>query len=296
MLKKEFTERLLRYCTKPRTGATMNKKLVLITGCSSGIGHALAEAFHQWGAEVVATARNIDSLVDLREKGMKTLALDVNQMDQIHEVVGTVLAEEKRIDILVNNAGYALMGPTVELPGDEVIAQFLTNVFAPLALIQQVAPIMRQQNSGMIVNIGSISGITTTPFSGAYCASKAALHAFSDALRMELGMFGIKVVTVQPGKIESNFGLSAKKHIERVLRKDSWYQSMESAIHARAEASQDNATPVDIFARKLVKTLMADRPSEVIRIGNISTLMPLMKKYLPTWLLDRILKKKFGLC
>lgn len=274
----------------------MDKKRVLITGCSTGIGRALAEEFHKLGMYVVATARNVDSIADLRDKGIKTLSLDVNQMDQIHQVVSTILTEEKRIDILVNNAGYALMGPTVELPGDEVRAQFLTNVFAPLALIQQVAPIMKQQNSGMIVNVGSVSGISTTPFSGAYCASKAALHAFSDALRMELGMFGIKVVTVQPGKIESHFGVSAKKHIARVLRQDSWYQAMEGAINARAEASQDNATPVDIFAGKLVKNLMADRPPEIIRIGNISTLMPLMKKCLPTWLLDRILKKKFGLC
>lgn len=274
----------------------MDKKRVLITGCSTGIGRALAEEFHKLGMYVVATARNVDSIADLRDKGIKTLSLDVNQMDQIHQVVSTILTEEKRIDILVNNAGYALMGPTVELPGDEVAAQFLTNVFAPLALIQQVAPIMKQQNSGMIVNVGSVSGISTTPFSGAYCASKAALHAFSDALRMELGMFGIKVVTVQPGKIESHFGVSAKKHIARVLRQDSWYQSMEGAINARAEASQDNATPVDIFAGKLVKNLMAERPPEIIRIGNISTLMPLMKKWLPTWLLDRILKKKFGLC
>ncbi len=274
----------------------MDKKLVLITGCSTGIGRALAEEFHKLGMYVVATARNLDFIADLRDKGIKTLSLDVNQMDQIHQVVSTILTEEKRIDILVNNAGYALMGPTVELPGDEVAAQFLTNVFAPLALIQQVAPIMKQQNSGMIVNVGSVSGISTTPFSGAYCASKAALHAFSDALRMELGMFGIKVVTVQPGKIESHFGVSAKKHIARVLRQDSWYQSMEGAINARAEASQDNATPVEIFAGKLVKNLMAERPPEIIRIGNISTLMPLMKKWLPTWLLDRILKKKFGLC
>ncbi len=273
----------------------MSKKIIFITGCSTGIGRALAETFHQNGHRVIATARNVESLSALQQKGMVTHALDVNNKDQVIQVIETVLAQEKTIDILVNNAGYALIGPVVDLPENELMDQFQTNVFAPLFLTRQVAPIMKKQQSGMIVNMGSVSGITTTPFSGAYCASKAALHAISDALRMELGIFGIKVVTVQPGKIESDFGASAKKIIARILPPDSWYQSMEGAITTRAEASQVGATPAGEFAQKLVSAIMVETPPEIIRIGNISTTMPLMKKWLPTRILDQILKKKFGL-
>jgi short-subunit dehydrogenase len=273
----------------------MNPKVIFITGCSTGIGRALAEAFHQSGHRVIATARNVESLSALQEKGMVTHALDVNDKNQVTQVIETVLDREKTIDLLVNNAGYALMGPVTELPEDELLSQFQTNVFAPLFLARQVAPIMRKQKSGTIVNIGSVSGITTTPFSGAYCASKAALHALSDALRMELGIFGIKVITVQPGKIESAFGISAKKIIARILPPDSWYQSMEGAINARAEASQVDATPAWEFAQKLVKAVMVETPPEIIRIGNMSTTIPLMKKWLPTGFLDRLLKKKYGL-
>ena len=195
----------------------MNKKVVFITGCSTGIGRALSEEFHRCGFRVIATARRLESLSDLREKGISTHALDVNNKDQVKHVIEAVLHQEKTIDVLVNNAGYGLIGPSIEIPENELILQFQTNVFATLFIAQKIAPIMREHGNGLIINIGSVSGIATTPFSGAYCASKAALHALSDALRMELSVFGIKVVTVQPGGIRTQFGESAKATVFRVF-------------------------------------------------------------------------------
>ena len=273
----------------------MEHKVVFITGCSSGIGKALSCEFHNRGYRVIATARNLDSLIDLRKMGIITYPLDVTKFDQMKQIVSDVIRQEKRIDVLVNNAGYALIGPAIELPREELIGQFNTNVFAPIFLAKEVAPQMREHGGGLIVNMGSISGIATTPFSGAYCSSKAALHAISDALRLELDIFNIKVVTVQPGAIESHFGNAAKKTIARVLKKDSWYRSVEDSIIARAELSQVNATPSTIFAIKLVSALMVNNPPAIIRLGKKSTTLPLLKAMLPTGTLDSILKRKFGI-
>lgn len=271
------------------------KRTALITGCSSGIGKALALALHEKGCRVAATARQLDTMAGLKARGMAVHRLDVTDPDQARQVVDTVNAEEGGIDILINNAGYALIGPAVELPRDELARQFDTNVMAPMMLASLAARSMKKKGSGMIVNIGSVSGITTTPFSGAYCASKAALHALSDALRMELGDFGIHVMTVQPGAIQSDFGNAAGKTISRVLTEDSWYLPLKQSIEARAGASQENATPTHEFADTLADEILGASPGAVVRLGNKSTLLPMMKQWLPTGVLDRILKKKFGL-
>lgn len=273
----------------------MNKKVVLITGCSTGIGRALANEFHKNNFRVVATARQLESISDLKEKGIAAYPLDVNDKEQVEQIIKEILQHEKQIDILVNNAGYGLIAPLIELSEKELLLQFETNVFSTLFITQKIAPSMKQQGYGLIVNIGSISGITPTPFSGAYCASKAALHILSDVLRMELSSFGIRVITVQPGAIRSNFGESAKIKAIKILKTNSWYHSIHDAIISRAEISQVSATPAEIFAKELVTALMLKNPPAILRIGKFSFLMPLLKQIVPTTLLDNIFKKKFGL-
>jgi len=272
----------------------MDKKIAFITGCSSGIGKALALALHQRDCRIVATARNLDSISDLKAKGMAVHSLDVTDEEQCRRIVEKVEDDEKKIDILINNAGYGLMGPAIELPGKELARQFETNVIAPMVLTGLAARSMKRNNAGLIVNIGSVSGITATPFSGAYCASKAALHALSDALRMELTPFGIRVMIVQPGAIQSDFGNTAGKIISRILKKDSWYHPFKAEVEARAKASQKNATPTHEFADQLADQILSDQPRPVVRLGRVSTIMPLLKKLLPTPLLDKILIRQFG--
>jgi len=268
---------------------------VFITGCSSGIGKALSEEFHQNGFRVISTARRIDSIADLQKKGISTYSLDVTDRDEVNQVISTVLKKEKHIDVLVNNAGYGLIGPTIEIPEEELNMQFQTNVMAPITLAKKVAPSMKEQGHGMIINIGSISGLVTMPFSGAYCASKAALHALSDALRMELASFGIKVISVQPGAIKSNFGETADTISSRILRSDSWYESLENCIKTRAKISQVDATSAEDFSRKLVSVAMAKKPPAIVRIGKKSLILPLLGRLFPTNILDYIFRKKFGL-
>lgn len=275
------------------------KRVVLITGCSSGIGHALAEVFHDAGDYTVyASARDLDKLKNLSRRGIQTLPLDVDDPGSIDAALERIRDKEGRLDVLVNNAGFAAMGPLAELPPAKLRGQFETNVVAPVIMTQRALSLLRRavsdNGSARVVNIGSVSGILTTPFSGAYCASKAAIHAISDALRMELAPFGIRVITVQPGAIRSSFGDNSAAHIDW-LNEDSLYAPVREGIEARTQASQDNPTPAGDFARQMIEAVMADDPEPVTRIGNSSRLLPTLKRWVPTRRLDRMLSKRFRL-
>lgn len=272
----------------------MKPRTVLITGCSSGIGRALTEAFLHHGFHVYAAARNTDALNNLTGEHLTLVKMDVNNADEISAAAEQIQQQHGQLDCLINNAGYAAMGPVVELSADDLQRQFATNVFAPMALTKALLPLLCASGNAQLVNIGSVSGILTTPFSGAYCATKAALHALSDALRMELAPFNIRVVTVQPGAIESKFGDNSLANLGDLITEQSIYAPLKQSIAARATASQDNPTPAKLFATELMAQLLS-RPDAVIRIGNGSRALPLMRRWLPLEWLDKILSKKFGL-
>lgn len=270
------------------------QRTVLITGCSSGIGYALAKAFQAQGDNVIATARRVESLEDLKAQGCEVETLDVNDTASQLALRDRVKARYSAVDILINNAGISAMGPMAEIPAEKLRGQFETNVIAPVLLVQAFLPLLRASSDAMIINIGSVSGVLTTPFAGAYCASKAALHCISEAMRMELAPFGIRVVTVQPGGIQSNFGDAATANVEDWLDEASLYAPIRDGIMARAGASQINATPTEEFAAVLAQRVVRDaRP--VWRIGNGSRLMPLIARWLPARRRDQALAKRFGL-
>lgn len=272
----------------------MKLRTVLITGCSSGIGRALTEEFLRHGFHVYAAARNTDALSSLADEHLTVVKMDVNNHDDINAAVAHIQQQHGQLDCLINNAGYAAMGPVIELSDDALKQQFNTNVFAPMALTKAMLPLLRSSGNAQVVNIGSVSGILTTPFSGAYCATKAALHSLSDALRMELAPFAIKVITVQPGAIESKFGDNSLANLGDLIGDTSIYAPLRSAIESRATASQDNPTPAREFAKSLMAQLLS-QPNAVIRIGNGSRALPWMRRWLPVAWLDKILSKKFGL-
>lgn len=273
----------------------MSKHVVLITGCSSGIGWALADEFHRCGYCVVATARQVETLQSLKEKGMVTKTLDVTNPEQIQSVLADIQQAYGRLDVLVNNAGYGLFAPLLDVSAAQLAQQFETNLFAPLQLIQTAAPLMRSHNSGLIINIGSISGIIPTPFSGAYASSKAALHCLSDVLRMELEPFGIRVMTVQPGAIQSGFGDAARQRTEANLDLQSWYAELEETIRARAELSQTDATPTPEFAARVVQAAQQASPPAILRTGKNSRWLTWLKTVLPRPWLDGLMQRRFGL-
>lgn len=185
---------------------TTTQKVVLITGCSSGIGLATAKRFAQADWQVVATMRNPDQAGELASLPNVLLhALDVTDKGSIQAAVAATLARYGRIDALVNNAGFGLFGP-FELASDEVIArQFNTNVFGLFDVTRAVLPTMRQQGQGMVLNIASIGGLTTLPFNSLYHAAKYAVVGFTEALNHELSEFGVRAKFVAPGGVATDF-------------------------------------------------------------------------------------------
>jgi len=270
---------------------------VIITGCSSGIGAALARNLHQRGHRVYATARRPETLAPLAEMGIETLPLDVNDDDSIAAAMTRVEGGAGRLDMLVNNAGFSQVGAVTDLTREDLRAQLETNVIAPVAVTRAALPLLRAgvaaNGKAIVANVGSIVGLFTTPFAGAYSCSKAALHALSDALRMELSPFGIQVVTIQPGGVRSAFGDHAEEAIR--LPEDSLFKPVEAGIRARAQAGQQGATPVEEFVAPVVDKLLQDTPPPIIRGGKNSLRLPTMKKLLPLRSFDKLLAKTFGL-
>jgi len=187
----------------------MPSKVVLITGCSSGIGRATALRLVRAGWIVYASARRLESIADLEAEGCRLLALDVTDADSMEQTVSRIEAESGAVGALVNNAGYSQSGAVEEVPLESIRRQFETNVFGLSALTQRVLPKMREAGWGRIVNIGSMGGTLTFPGGGYYHATKYALEAISDALRFEVQGFGIDVVLVQPGLIRTSFDETA---------------------------------------------------------------------------------------
>ena len=263
---------------------------VLITGCSSGIGRALADAFKATGYTVWASARRPEDVAALATAGFNAVELDVNDSAALRR-----LAEQLgELDVLINNAGYGAMGPLLDGGTEAMQRQFETNVFSIVGVTQALFPALRR-SQGLVVNIGSVSGVLVTPFAGAYCASKAAVHALSDALRMELAPFGVRVMEVQPGAIDTSFAKNAGAQAELLINEQSPWWPLRDGIRARSQASQDNPTPAHRFAAQVLKGVQHLAPPRLLRAGNGSRALPLMAALLPKGLLERVLKKRFGL-
>src|SRR4051812_17598901 len=203
---------------------------VLITGCSSGIGHATAEGLAAAGWTVYATARRRESLAELEARGCRTLALDVTDEGSMRAAVDAVEAEDRPIGVLVNNAGYSQSGAVESVALDAVRAQFETLVFGPARLAQLVLPGMRAQRWGKIVNVSSMGGKLTFPGGGVYHAAKHALEALSDALRFEVKGFGVDVIVIEPGIIRTGFGDAAVRGIEETSAPEDTYTEFNAAV------------------------------------------------------------------
>ncbi|MGL5995117.1 MAG: SDR family oxidoreductase [Pseudomonas proteolytica] len=263
---------------------------VLITGCSSGIGRALADAFQSAGFEVWASARRPEDVTALAAAGFKAVQLDVNDGPALAQLA----AQVGELDVLINNAGYGAMGPLLDGGTEAMQRQFETNVFSLVGVTQALFPALRTRK-GLVVNIGSVSGVLVTPFAGAYCASKAAVHALSDALRMELAPFGIRVMEVQPGAIDTRFAKNAGAQAELLINEQSPWWPLRDGIRARSQASQNKPTPASAFAADVLKAVQQPESPRLLRSGNGSRALPLMAALLPKGLLETILKKRFGL-
>lgn len=183
----------------------MEKKIILITGASSGIGKATAQYLASEGHVVIATGRQAKTINSIEMPNLHPMVMDIGEDASVGKTINSIVSRFGHLDVLINNAGFWLYGTQEEVSIPEAKRQFDVNVFGMACVTQQVLPYLRAQNSGTIINISSVAGGVSTPFAGWYAASKHAVEAMSDALRAEVKSFGIKVVVIQPGAIKTNF-------------------------------------------------------------------------------------------
>jgi NADP-dependent 3-hydroxy acid dehydrogenase YdfG len=273
---------------------SLANQVVLVTGCSTGIGRALALELAERGQRVFASARKLQSLEGLDHPRIDKLALDVTDAASIARAVSALIERAQHIDMLINNAGLSVVGPLAEVPLDAVRGLFETNVTGLLALTQAVFPHMAARHSGRVVNIGSVVAQLPTPFSGPYCASKAAVHMLSEVLRMELLPFGIDVIEVQPGAVRSSIADTASLGIERYQNEASRYHAVYQGIAQRARASQERPMEADAFAHVVARALLAERAPRLVRAGHGARLYRALGQ-LPGAARDRFVARRFGL-
>ncbi len=273
----------------------MASKAVLITGCSSGIGHSTAELLAGKGWEVYATARRLESIEDLKSAGCKTLALDVNDESSMQAAVDAVTAADGAVGVLINNAGYSQSGAVESVPLDQARKQFETNVFGPLRLSQIVLPGMRAQRWGKIVNISSMGGKLTFPGGGLYHATKYALEALSDALRFEVRGFGVDVIVIEPGLIVTNFGEVASASVggERGDY-DEFNQKVAELTEGayKGPMAKLGAGP-EAVAKTIERALSSKRPKPRYPVTASARLMISQRKLVSDRMWDRMMRTQF---
>lgn len=269
------------------------KKVVLITGASSGIGKSVAYFLAQKGFMVYGTSRNpIDSKI-LDEKGIKMLVMDVRDEISIQNAIHQIFQDEGRLDVLINNAGVGIMGAVEEIPLAEAKNHFDTNFFGPISVMQATLPHMRQQKSGLIINITSIAGYMGLPFRGIYSASKGALELLTEAISMEVKPFGISVVNVAPGDFATNIasGRYHVKHLETSPYSESYGKTLE-LMNTHVNSGSD---PMEM-ARAIEKIIHLQNPKIHYKVGVFMQKFSIvLKRILPDRLYQKILMQHYKL-
>jgi len=269
---------------------------LLITGCSSGIGKATALRLQRSGAwTVFATARRQETLADLAAAGCRTLALDVTDEASMQAAVAAVEASHGVVSVLVNNAGYQQTGAIETVAMEDMRRQFETNVFGLMRLVQLVAPGMRRQGWGRIVNVSSMGGKLTIPGGGAYHASKHAVEALSDALRFELAPFGVDVVVIEPGLIRTEFAAAAINSIE-AHQETGPYADFNASIRPAYASMERSPTalivsPADDVAKAIARAIGAARPRTRYRVGISAHIFMGLRGLVSDRLWDRIVAR-----
>ncbi|MGU9958254.1 MAG: SDR family NAD(P)-dependent oxidoreductase [Arenicellales bacterium WSBS_2016_MAG_OTU3] len=265
-------------------------KAVLITGCSSGIGLNIAKGLQHAGYRVFASARRDEDVDRLQSSGFECVKLDLNYSESIRDAVSTLMNRtNNHLYALVNNGAYGQPGAVEDLSRETLTQQFETNVFGTQELTNFVLPVMRKANKGRIVQISSILGLVCLPYRGAYNASKYALEALSDNLRLELGNTGIKVSLIEPGPIHSDFRVNALKRFrENIEVEKSAHKKLYETVLSRLESTSDAAftLPESAVTKKVLHALESQRPK--IRYYVTVPTHVLGRRVLPDWLMDKV--------
>jgi len=259
-------------------------KVILITGASSGMGKVSAERLIKKGYIVYGAARNVKKMQDLVDLGGHVLAMDVTSEKELKKGVDKIIKEQGRIDVLWNNAGYGLYGPIEEVKLDDARYQFEVNLFGLAQLTQLVLPHMRKQKSGLILNTSSIAGKICTPLGAWYHATKHAVEGFSDCLRLEVKKFGIDVVILEPGAIQTAFGPVLLKKMAHKHDKGP-YGALAKAVYKGTKNLQ--GSPPSVIAKTVSKIVASKKPKTRYVAGKYAHLLMFVRR----WFGDRIYDK-----
>ncbi|WP_299526053.1 SDR family oxidoreductase [uncultured Lutibacter sp.] len=266
------------------------KKVVLITGGSSGIGKSVGEFLTQKGFIVYGTSRNSNNI---KNHPFKLVSLDVNNTETILKAVEEVISNEGRLDILINNAGMGITGPIEETPTNEMRRVFDTNFFGAINVMKAVLPQMRSQKSGLIINVTSIAGYMGLPFRGIYSATKGALEIVTEAIRMEVKSFGIEVTNVAPGDFATN--IASGRYHTPVFENSPYKENYQSNLNLMDTHVDSGSDPIEM-AKAIYKIINTSKPKIHYKVGDFMQKFSIvLKKILPDTVYEKMLMNHYKL-
>lgn len=269
-------------------------KVVLITGASSGIGKAMAQLLKEKGYKVYGTSRKPQSENYGPSDGsgfIRMIQMDVCSEESVKAAISRLMDLEGTVDILVNNAGMGIAGSVEDSSPEEVYSQMDTNFFGMHRVIRQVAPVMRKNRNGLIVNISSVAAQFPIPFQSMYCASKAAIEAMSEVLRIEMMPFGVKVAVIEPGDTKTGFTDN------RVFVKDAneasvYRDALKKSVGVMIRDEENGPDPI-VVARVLEKVINSKNPPVRVIVGMQYKLFVFLKRFLPLKFVNYVLSKMY---
>lgn len=263
------------------------EKVIVITGASSGIGRSTAKKLIAKGHVVYGLSRRIDKMADLARLGAQVFPTDVSDDLSVQEAIARILSEQSRIDVLFNNAGFGVFGTIENIPPEDIRKQFEVNLFGMARMIKAVLPHMRKRKNGMIINTASSLGHISIAGLGWYAATKHAVEAMSDALRMELKHLGIKVVIIEPGAIRTGFDRIAMENLVKTEYPDD-YQDLLAGFQRYIKKLYENCENQENTARIVVKAIESNKPRARYVTTRDARIMITLRKFLTDGLYDRI--------
>ncbi|MBC9797652.1 SDR family oxidoreductase [Sinomicrobium weinanense] len=265
-------------------------QVVLITGGSSGIGKSIGEFLTARGYRVYGTSRNPERVTG---SAFPLLRMDVREEESVEQAVNSVVKEESRVDVLINNAGVGITGPLEEIPDEEVKNNFEINVFGPVRVIRSVLPHMREQGSGLIINVTSIAGYMGLPYRGVYSASKGALELITETLSMEIKKFGIQAVNVAPGDFATNI---AAGRYHAPLKESSPYRETYGNTLQTMDEHVDSGSDPEQMARAVYAIIQSGSPRIHYKVGaSMQKFSIVLKRILPDKVYERLLMNHYKL-
>ena len=265
-------------------------KVVLITGGSSGIGKSIGEFLHKRGFIVYGTSRNPENVLN---SIFPLLALDVRNSESINSAVAKIIEISGRLDVVINNAGVGITGPLEEIPMEEIKNNFETNFFGPIEVMKAVLPQMREQKSGLIINITSIAAYMGLPYRSVYSASKGALELITEALRMEVKQFGIEITNVAPGDFATNIA-SGRFHAPVI--KGSAYEKVYGDTLATMNEHVDAGSNPNEMAEAIYKIMQQKNPKVHYKVGVFMQKFSIvLKRMLPDKVYEKMLMNHYKL-